>query len=66
MLHFGLYWRNWSRLMMISEDNSNGDWGFEKSAIDSPSDDVGVDAELEMVTFADVRGSHIVLRSVDR
>jgi hypothetical protein len=51
---------------MISEDNSNGDWGFEKSAIDSPSDDVGVDAELEMVTFADVRGSHIVLRSVDR
>jgi hypothetical protein len=51
MALFGLYWHTWSRLMMISGEISTGDWRFEKSAIESPSVDVSVDAEPEMVTL---------------
>ena len=46
---FGLYWRIWSKLMMLSGEKSTGDWRFEKSVIDSFRGEVGVDFELEMV-----------------
>jgi hypothetical protein len=46
---FGLYWRIWSKLMILSSENLTEDWKFGKSSIDIVGHHIGVDTELVIV-----------------